>query len=284
MRTQRIGRLDIDQPRLLAELEQMSTFVFSDAYSDYLCGGPWKSCMLWSSGGSVGDGLITNYDHDKASAWTEYAERLPYLCGMIERSFHLDHLNFARLAVISNSVIIPHRDLLELGEIPVHARNAHRLHVPLVTNEACYFAEENIVYRMKFAEAWFFDASSIHSAASFSEQSRVHLLLDFADVRDAGKLVKFKPDEQAGIPRDSICSRPKMTEAERASLLSLADVIDLDNFKDVFSLVIKKHYRKDGGPNFIWDTMTSIAEASRNPAVSLKVRELHEYFLLKRSA
>lgn len=277
MRTQRIGKLDIDQPRLLAELERIKQFNFSQAYSDYLCGGPWRSVMLWSAGGDAGDGFLTNYQH-KPSAWTKYAEQLPYLVETVEQTFNLQYLDFARLGIFSNSVIIPHKDLLELDKV------LHRVHVPLITNDNCYFSESNVVYRMRFGEAWFFDASYMHSAASFSDEDRVHLILDFADVDSADKLVRFKRDTGDGIPQENIRSRDGLTGVERDALLSLAAVIDAQNIKDVLSIVIKKHYGKDGGDNFVWDTAMKIAKYSRNPAVELKIQDMYRYFMVKRSA
>lgn len=278
MRTQRIGKLDIDQPRLLKELERIKEFKFSEAYSDYLCGGPWKSVMLWSSGGDSGDGFLTNYDGKKPSAWTSYAEQLPYLMEIIERSFNLQYLDFARIGMFSNSVIIPHKDLLELDKL------LHRVHVPLITNDNCFFAEGNVVYRMRFGEAWFFDASYMHSAASFSEEYRVHLILDFADVDNADKLVKFKRDPRQEIPRESIQPRGKLTQPERNALMQLASVIDANNYKDIFSIVIKKHYDRDGGDNFVWDTVMNIAKSSCNAAIDTKIQEMYRYYMVQRSA
>jgi hypothetical protein len=283
MRTQRVGTLQIDQRRLLKELEKIDEFIFADAYSEYLCGGPWKSCMLWSASGKVGDGLVTNYDQDAPVAKTAYGEQLPYLSEIVERSFNLDHLRFARLAIISNSVIIPHRDLLELNEVPTQVRNAHRLHVPLITNENCYFSDRNVVYRMRFGEVWFFDATRMHAAASFSDQKRIHLMLDFSDVDDEDDLLRIPRDGLGTIPQVSICQRDGMTDAEREALLSLSHVIDMDNYRDIFSIVIRKHFRKDGGEDFVWNTVTKIADSSHNPAVVSKIKELHQYFLLERS-
>lgn len=284
MHTQRVGRVELDEAALLRDVERSADFVFSDAYSDYLCGGPWRSCMLWSTGGTRGDGVITNYDHGRPPARTEYAARVPYVTSLIERWFDLEHLNFARLAVISNSVIIPHRDLLELSELPADARNVHRVHVPLVTNERCFFSEGNVVYRMRAGEVWFFDSSRIHSAASFSEEPRIHLMLDFSNVDDVAKLVALAPAGEAGIPEDSVCAREPLTGRERDSLLSLAAVIDEDNYRDVFSIVIRKHYRKDGGEDFVWSTLHEIARRSGNEAVARKIDDMHRYFLIERSA
>lgn len=279
MRTQRIGKLDMDQPTLLKELERTSEFEFVDAYSDFLCGGKWKSCMLWSMGGKTGDGFITNYDPDKPSSKTKYAERMPYLSGVVERSFNLKHLNFARIAILPpNSVIVPHKDLLEVGKM------LHRIHVPLITNDLCYFSHGNVVYRMRFGEAWFFDAATMHSAASFSDDNRIHLILDFEDVDDPYKLILFDRDKRAEIPQESIGARTDLTAAERESLLSLSSVIDMDNYKDIFSMLVKKQFRKDGGDNFVWDTFMKISMSSSNQDVKAKVSELHQYFMIARAA
>lgn len=284
MRTQRVGRLDLDEHALGEELRRSHDFLYSDAYSEYLCGGPWRSCMLWSVGGARGDGLVTNYDHQERTRKTPYGEQMPHLAAVVERSFNLEHLRFARLAVISNSVIIPHRDLLELDDVPAHARNAHRIHVPLVTSEHCYFSEDDTVYRMKFGEVWFFDSSVMHSAASFSPDWRVHLMLDFSDVTRGDELLRFPLGDGPGIPRDSICERPALGDEEHAQLMALARIVDVDNLRDVFGIVIKKHYRRDGGPDFVWRTMREIAGRSRNSAVMSKIDELYGYFMVKRSA
>jgi hypothetical protein len=276
MRTHRIGKLDIDQPRLLKELERIAHFDFTEIFHEYNCGGPWKTCLLWNIGGEASNGTPTNYG--KTLVKTKYAEQLPYLVEVIERSFNLKHLNHARLSIISNIVIIPHKDYLRLNKAPSPEQSTHRVHVPLVTNENCYFSEGNVVYQMRFGEAWFFDASSLHSAASFSEQNRVHLMLDFVDVNDESELVNFGNGDHGVIPQESICARSKMADAERDALLSLASIIDMDNYKDIFSIVIKKHYRKDRGDNFFWDTLMEIATSSNNQAVGSKINEMYKYF------
>jgi L-proline cis-4-hydroxylase len=277
MGTQRIGRLDFDQPTLLAELKAIERFHYSHAYSDYLCGAPWRSCMLWAPGGDIGDGFITNYDKSLPVAQTAYARQLPHLAHTVERAFDLRHLLFARIAIVSpDSVIIPHKDLLELD------KPLHRIHVPLITNEHSFFSHDNTVYRMRFGEAWFFDAGSMHSVASFADQDRVHLILDFAYVDDRDALVTIPRDAHAGIPPDSIHQRAALDDAQRQALLALADVIDADNYKDVFSIVIKKHFHSDGGDDFIWNTLLDISRAGASQAVADKIRDMHQYFMVAR--
>jgi hypothetical protein len=158
------------------------------------------------------------------------------------------------------------------------------VHVPLVTNDDCYFAEGGVVYQMRFGELWFFDASREHSAASFSDQRRVHLLVDFPDVDDPTALVRLPLDGPGGIPASSICGRPPLTTQEREAVLELASIIDLENYRDVFSIVIKTHYRRDGGAHFVWETLLEIGARSGNEAVDHMIRSLHEHFLIDRVA
>src|SRR5262249_51086577 len=203
------------------------------------------------------------------SAITRYGEQLPYLRQFVESAFNLEHLNFARLAVISDSVTILHRDLLELTDIPAEARNSHRVHVPLVTNDDRFFTADNVVYQMKVGEVWYFDASKVHGAASLSRVPRTHLILDFADA-GADCLARFDAQPTGGVPQDRIRSREPLTDDERQSLLALASVVNMDNFRDVFGIVIKKHYRRDGGDNLVWITLKEIGRRSTERAASQK--------------
>jgi len=283
-RTQLAGRIDLDEQAITEDLGKAAGFGYSEAYSDYVCGGPWKSCMLWAAGGDVGDGLITNYDHTRKTTITEYGQQLPYLRSVVEKNFNLERLNFARLAVIADSVTIPHRDLLELGDIPEAERTTHRMHLSLVTNDDCFFTQDNVVYRMRPGEVWFFDAAKVHGAGSLTPERRIHLILDFAAVRDAQDLVRFPLEPAAGIPAENVYDRPPLAEAERRELIRLAEIIDQDNYRDVFSIVIRKSYRTDGGEDFVWKTLDEIGKLSKNESVRAKIAELHRFFLMERSA
>lgn len=284
MRTRYMAAIPLDAARLEKDLEQSSTFRYSEAYSNYLIGGPWKSCMLWARGGDPGDGVLTDYAYDQPSTFTEYGKQLPYLQELITNTVDTTRLNFVRVAVFSNSVIIPHRDFLELSELPEDARSAHRLHIPLATHEDCFFSEGNVVYRMRAGEVWFFDASQIHSVASLSNASRIHLIFDFFDQPGGGPLVTVADQSgSAGIPADRTVVRPPLSGSGRADLLRLADVLTMDNFSEVFSIIIKKHFRWDGGDDFVWDTMTALARGCKDPTVLPHTLELRRYYTLERS-
>jgi hypothetical protein len=274
MRTQRIGKLDIDQDRLCKELECCSHFEYSAAYNDFLCG-QWRSAMLWNATGDPDESHISTYDG--AVVKTKYAAQLPYLTSLVERSFNLKYLRFARIAILTpRSVIIPHRDLLEL-DTPMH-----RMHIPLITNPDCYSSEDNVVYQMRFSEAWFLDAARMHSAASFSDLDRMHLILDFANVEDPRALLNFNSNGAAGIPEENIYKRADLTAEERDTMLSLSRLINMENYKDIFAILIKNYFRRELGQETVWDLMSAISKNCRNQEVQRHTERQKEYFLLRR--
>jgi hypothetical protein len=284
MRTHYVGSVSLDSARLAKDLDRCRSLRWSEAYSDYVFGGSWKSCMLWARGGDAGDGVVTNYAYDRSPAFTPNAEQLPYLRELIERTADLTRLNFVRLALVARSVIIPHRDLLELSDLADDVRNAHRMHIPLATSDDCFFSEDNVVYRMRQGEVWFLDASRIHTVAVLSDEQRIHLMYDFVNMPGDGPLTTVPgAAEQDGIPADRIVARPPLTDAERAELLGLSSVLTIEVFDEVFSMVIKKHFRRDGGDNFIWNTMIALARESRDPAVLPHTTEQLKHYTLERS-
>lgn len=282
MQTMRLGKLDFDEAELVAELEVSERFEYMEPYSEFLCGRPWKSCMLWAPGGDAGDGVIAHYDASRPSALTPYGRRMPHLAGLLEAHFSLDHLNFARLAVMTDSLLIPHRDYVEFDPAADPRTVAHRLHVALRTSADCMFLEGDVVFRMKAGEVWFLDVREVHSAAVLSDLRRVHLILDFTDAESMGDLVEFHP-EYEGIPQDSVCDRPPLGEEESEHLLALAGVLDMDNYRDVFGILIKKQYRRDGGKDFFWRTVEEIAGRTTDATVAEHVRGLARYYLMERA-
>ncbi|MFC9436559.1 aspartyl/asparaginyl beta-hydroxylase domain-containing protein [Nocardia sp. NPDC057030] len=284
MKTQYVGTIPLDAERLAKDLAHAESFRYSEAYSDYLIGGPWKNAMLWATGGDIGSGLVTTYAYDQKPTFTEYGRQLPYLQELITGMADLSRLQFVRLVPISDTVIIPHRDFLELTDLPEDARPAHRLHIPLVTHENCLFSEDNVVYRMRAGEVWHFDAAQIHSVASLSRTTRVHLMFDFADRPGSRPLVDVAQAEiDHRIPTSARVARPPLPDTRRADLFRLADILTIDNVREVFAIVIKSHFRWDGGPDFAWDTMTALARACPDPAVLPHVLELLRYFTLDRT-
>ncbi|MCX4091616.1 aspartyl/asparaginyl beta-hydroxylase domain-containing protein [Nocardia sp. alder85J] len=284
MRTQYVAAVDLDRDRLAEDLARAEEFHYSEAYSNYLIGGPWKSAMLWATGGDSGTGLLTTYAYDRAADFTEYGRRLPYLRELVTNTVDVSRLQFVRLAVFSDSVIVPHRDFLELTDLPEDARSAHRVHIPLITHEECFFSEDNTVYRMRAGEIWYFDAARIHAVASLVAAPRIHLIFDFTD-RPGDRPLIVPDREPVGdrIPDRSAVRRPALPDSRRDELRRLADLLTMDTFREVFSIVIKTHFRWDGGEDFAWDTMFALARACPDQDVLPHTRELFQYYTLDRT-
>ncbi|CAM3726640.1 aspartyl/asparaginyl beta-hydroxylase domain-containing protein [Kibdelosporangium persicum] len=283
MRTHMLGHLDMDELKISEELASGAQFHYAEQYPEFQSGRPWKTCMLWSCGGQVGDGVIAHYDTSKPAQPTEFGERLPYLRHIVEDSFDVDHLLFARLVLMSDNVLVPHRDFIEFSERSTEDRCGHRLHVPLATSPDCLFMEDNTIYRMPFGDVWSLDVTRMHSAAVLSDMRRFHLIMDFADVPDGTTLLKFDVNPRPGVPEDRKVDRPRLSARERDAIRGLAGVVDLENLTEVFGIVIRKQYRKDGGENYAWDAIREIARDSGDPAVRARVEELYRHCALARA-
>ncbi|MEU5635910.1 aspartyl/asparaginyl beta-hydroxylase domain-containing protein [Streptomyces rishiriensis] len=281
MRTRLLGKLDLDQARLSKDLERSADFRYSEPYMEFNFGRPWKSLMVWAPGGEVGDDIIAHYDATSASGVTAYGEQLPYIREIIEKNFSIENVTFARLAEVSDMVIVPHRDYVELTDPVTRRRAAHRLHVSLTTTEDCLFTEEDVVYRMNSGEVWFLDAGKLHGAGVLSTTRRVHLILDLADVSQ-DEMLRFDAVPSVGIPEPSIRRRPPLSDREQQAILALASVVDMDNLSEVFALVIKKSYRRAGGPDFVWSTMADIARRSKDEAIIAKIAEWYRHCVQER--
>ncbi|WP_405362657.1 aspartyl/asparaginyl beta-hydroxylase domain-containing protein [Kitasatospora sp. NBC_00085] len=281
MRTQLIGKIELDRTKLSDDLEASFGINFGEPYDEFVCGRPWKSAMLMTPGGGEGT-VLSQFDPSEPAAFTADGVRLPYVQELIRKHFATEHITFARLVALSNSVLVPHRDYVELSDDVSKARIAHRVHIVLSTAEDAMFNESDSVYRMKEGEVWFIDVTKPHSAGVVGDTRRVHLLIDVANVDDVERLFKFEHELTGGIPEANLCERPELTAEEREGIHALSGVIDEENIMEVLGLVIRKHYRKDGGPKFVWSTMTEIARLSGDERIVKKVADLYHHTNLER--
>src|SRR5947209_19119672 len=151
MNTHRIGKLDLAPERLAADWATADGFSYHDSYSEYVCG-RWPNCMLWNRTGTIEEKYVSRYEG--LARKTAYGAALPYISELIETMFDVRSLRFARLVQLTPyTVLIPHRDFLELGT------SFCRIHLPLRTDPACWHGEGNVVFGMAVGEIWFLDAS-----------------------------------------------------------------------------------------------------------------------------
>ncbi|MEU9979423.1 aspartyl/asparaginyl beta-hydroxylase domain-containing protein [Streptomyces sp. NPDC051014] len=281
MRTQLIGRIEFDKEKLAQDLERSFHITFAEPFDEFICGRPWKSAMLMTPGGGHGTAL-TQFDSSVPADVTGEGAKLPYVQEIIRKHFVAEHITFARLVVLNDSVFVPHCDYIDLSDDTSRSRIAHRVHIVLATGEDAMFNESDTIFRMREGEVWFLDAAKPHSAGVVGETRRVHLLIDMADVPDLEDLFTFDAELSRTIPPSNLCARPRLSEAEREGLHGLSRVIDEENFTQVLGLVIRKHYRRDGGPDFVWSTMREIARLSENDRIVGRVTDLFSHTNLQR--
>jgi aspartyl/asparaginyl beta-hydroxylase (cupin superfamily) len=82
----------------------------------------------------------------------------------------------AKIAVLDGmspgSRIYPHFDQSKLYDV------AHRVHLPLVTDERVKFSIDNVEYHFKAGQFFEFNNKLVHSVDNNSELFRIHLVMD----------------------------------------------------------------------------------------------------------
>lgn len=282
MRTHLFGTLELDEARLADDLRRAASLPLVSPYSEFSCGRPWRSCMLWAPGGEMGDGVLDHYDTTVPAGPTAHLGALPYVREILESSFAVEHLLFVRWAVMEDSVLLPHRDYVEFSDLSPRERASCRLHVPLATDEDCLFIEDDVVFRMTHGEVWMLDVSRLHSAGVLSDRPRVHLLLDFAGVDDVSQLLRFRSSPEAGIPPARHVQRPAITRDEHDAVLRMATLLDQQNLYEILGILVRKSFRRDCGDGYVWSTMSELASRAGRREVEALVDRLHIHCALER--
>ena len=272
-RTRFLGAVDLDPERLHADLTVMDRLPYTDSYSDFAFG-QLRNTMLWNRSGALDEALLGDYQGGATP--TGHGLAVPYVSELIQRLFRVDRMKFARLLVLPpGCVMVPHRDYLELD------RDMIRIHVPLRTSERCYSSQGSTVFHMREGEMWFLDATRTHTAASFWDIDRIHVTCDF--VADRIEDVLNAPAvEDAGIPGPNVAARRPLRPAEREALLGLSELIDVNNYRDVMALLVKRHFTVDYPADEVFAWLKDIASAAGRPEVLARVARDEEYSLVRR--
>lgn len=79
--------------------------------------------------------------------------------------------------------------LLKKNSIPSHVDTANetfrycrRIHIPIITNENCFFTVGNMTINMKEGEVWEMNNDKLaHSVVNDGEEDRIHLIIDWCE-------------------------------------------------------------------------------------------------------
>lgn len=147
---------NIDVDRILLELEQISEYEQLPEY-DYQIGiqgvhansDPFESC-----------GMRSNQKHPEKDIKVPLFN-MPYTNSLMEK-YGLVRTRIMKME--ERSCYTWHRD------------SSIRLHIPLITNDFCFFVVEDKVVRMEAGKAYVLDTRRFHTAANASFETRVHLV------------------------------------------------------------------------------------------------------------
>lgn len=270
MRSHPIGRVEFDSLRLGQDLRTIDSFQMSPAYSEY-AKGDWSTCILVNRTGNKDDGFSEEFEGRGVP--TEYGRRVPYLLEITERLFKTEHLKSARIFSARQGFIIPHRDYLEFK------KGFTRLHVVLSTNDGAMNSERRTVYRMREGEIWFLDGRLTHSGGAFTDQKRLHLVLDFDPDVPIQSLFKNPAKYQPGL-MPLLIRRPSIANEKLEEILtSLGAILTELTYDTVFELAAKLHFSHDLDCEWTYNGMIEIASRSGNRRLLEKANSAQQYFL-----
>jgi len=274
--TRRLAHFTLDVDRLAEDMARCDRFRFGHAYSEFICGS-YKGVALCNATGDLYDNLLVDYEGPYRV--TEHGRQMPYVLEMVGENFHTEFMRFARLGRMTpGSLVIPHRDYLELDEEFV------RIHIPLHTSDTCFSGEDDTIYQMRQGDVWFIDATRAHSAVSFFEEDRTHLILDFICDTVEGVL-RFEPNpipaddpfDGATVPRGG-----PLTDEQRSALLGLSAVINEHNYRDVLALIGKQYFVSEMSAESVFDLACEIARIGGQAEALEKLEWLRTHVLFKR--
>lgn len=273
METSKVGCINTSNHKLNQELDIISNVTLNSVYKEFICGS-WQTLGLWNETGRSSDLIIRSYDG--LARPTESIVHYPILASIIKENFNIERIKYVRLALLgSNSVILPHKDYLETK------KEFLRFHLPLITDPMCFYAEEDKLHRFEKGNLWFLDARKIHSVACFSNQPRLHLILDFPSDSDIKQCINEKvlfrtPHNPLDIPREPL------SDEQYKSIISLSSLINVNNIMEIAGILTKLIYRVNHKLTSVYSWLNEIGERSGNIAIILAIKQLEEKSILKR--
>lgn len=267
-----IGRVSLDQSRLDPEIETLLGFPFNSGYSDYARGNPgWQNCVLMNHSGDPSD--IVFGGHDGPAVSTPLLDQLPYLEELLRNTWKSEYLQWARIFMCEDGMLVPHRDYLDLPE-----DEFTRVHIPLQLGDASLHSEQAKVFRMRKGEVWFIDGTVNHSAYSYDGAPRIYLTADL----QAG--VPFRdlfvdPATSVDDAAPDLIELPSLPEDFDITIEGMSKVLGADTMQDVIAVLSKVHfnYQADCGETYEW--LIDAAERTGDESLAKKARETRSFFL-----
>lgn len=267
-----LGRVDLDAERLARDIESIVQLPLNGGYSEYSRGNPgWNNVVLMNETGDPTDQVFGG--HGGLPQPTPHLMVLPYVREVLESTFALEHLLWARLFICENGMLIPHRDYLDLPE-----DEFTRVHLALTVGPHSFHSENEVVFRMRQGEIWFIDGTVNHAASSYGDGQRVYLSCDFRPDVAFSSLVPDHFDVHGELVPD-IVVRPELPDDFDDQLKSLVSLTDEHNIDELIGLLSRVHFAHQTSCGQVYDWIDFAAQAVGNNALSVAALERRQYFL-----
>ena len=272
MHSRVIGRVDLDHDRLQADIDTLLGFPFNRGYSDFARGNPgWQNCVLMNDSGDPSD--IVFGGHDGPALPTPLLERVPYLAELLGATFDARYLQWVRIFMCEDGMLIPHRDYLDLPE-----DEFTRVHIPLQLGDSSLHSEEGHVFRMRKGEVWFIDGTVDHAAYSYDGAPRIYLTADLVAGVPFDRLFADPSLAVDGVRPDFV-DRPPLPDDFVVALEGMAKVLAEDTIDDVIAVLSKVHFSHRADCGQMYDWLLEAAERSDRPALVEQARDRRSFFL-----
>ena len=274
MNASALGRVELDQERLSAELKTVdSEFPFNISYNRYARGNPgWKNCVLRNHTGDYND-VTFQGSYPGMAKLTELGKQTPYINELIDRTFHLEHLKWARIFWCHNGLLMPHRDYLDIED-----DDFSRIHIVLQTDLGARHSEEERCYHMRQGEIWFVDGKYVHCASAYSDRPRINVVMDFEPGIPYEELFKDKSAHDENIEPHWLDREP-FTSKDLEDIYSLSKIATTSNWGDISAIVGKVHFHKDVTVHDVYDWLHEIASRSGNEVLVERSVEMKKFFI-----
>jgi len=277
MNSRIVNKIELDDRLLDQDIEKILQFSdVKEEYSEYRFG-TWKNYVLWNGSGDDKDTLFKGIKG--GAVQTPLGRRLEYISAVIEQNFQTDKLKMARANLLSDAVLVPHRDYVEFKS---DSQRLARLHLPIRTDLNSLHSESNEVFHMRKGEVWFLDVASIHSACNLSDDPRISLVLDFCLDGQPLESVFKGPASRISRPEPMMIEREPVDEEFLSSINALKHVVNRMNYRDVVLLLSRVHFYKNVSLAVFFDWLIGICADSADKFLLEKSLSFREYMLHNR--
>lgn len=277
MNSRIISTLDFNDDLLQKDIEKILDFAdVKEEYSEYRFG-TWKNYVLWNGSGDEKDTLFKGI-HGGAIK-TGFGRQLEHINSVLEGAFHTEKLKMARVNLLRDAVLIPHRDYVEFKE---NSTRLARLHVPINTDTDSMHSETECVFHMRKGEVWFLDVSCIHSACNFSQRPRLSLVLDFClDGAPLESALKNPRRGRAGV-EPMMIKREPLDEKFLKTITSFKHSINHTNYRDIILFLSRVHFYKDASLGQFFDWLIEISDGAEDRSLLEKSLRFKQYLIKER--